>query len=787
MINSIRIQILLLFFSLIFLIVLQTHLSHTALSVISKENDGNQSVVTTKESLIYGFKNHILDIQKLHSEQSLYTEQHQIVSNLFQVIISLEKLNFAALNADLELLRLHLNNYNNALNTILNDQLEIQDNKLNIKLSMYQSLNELSVLINRLLLGVTDKLPASNDSLQRKIQEVIYIQNVIAVISILCVLIIGMFIMLRIIEPIKYITEVFSQLILKNEIKDVPGKYRSDEIGTLAKAAIAFHERNLESDKLFSQTQQHNASQVTLNRELVKEKIKAENASKSKSAFLANMSHEIRTPMNGIIGLLDIVLSSKLTIEQRGDLKNISYSTQALMKVINDILDFSKIESGKLLIEKTPFITADFFESFLSNIAVTAENKGLSVKFYCSPELPEVLIGDPLRISQILNNLCTNAIKFTHHGCVNISIGCGPSEDIKHLNLNIKIKDSGIGISKEQQCNIFDSFTQADESTSRKFGGTGLGLSIVKQLVKLMHGEIFLESTLGEGSTFTCSLKLGFEPNKIDNFSVELENLHYFVSKQEPFIADSYFKNLGLKVNYQSIKMIKNISPEQYKSSVILIDIHSLKDYLKIYDEINVKFAHLKIVLILDKILKNQLKTNDLKLPDETLFSPFTFKHFVQFIGKLSQPVNVSPIISNEIQQESLSQFDGHILVVEDNMINQIVITKVLKSFGLTYDIANDGQQGLDKVLEINNYDLVLMDIQMQVMDGYTATIKLRALGFTDLIICGLSANAMKQDFEKAYAAGMNDYLTKPIDKNEISQVFKKYLCKREVSNVEQS
>jgi len=784
MINSLRNQTLIVFLSIIVLIIFQTSLSNNTLSDINNENDAKRTVATAKDSLLNDFNNQIFDLQKLNLNQDRFTEHHQVVFNLFQIIISLEELNITKLNKELVLCRTHLNNYQVALNKISNNQLAVNDNLTNYRLVLYQSLNELSMFVKNQVLSIMPKKTASNEPLKNKIQDAILVQNIIALVFILCVLIIGTFIMVRIIKPIKHITEVFSQLIFKKDIKYVSGQYRSDEIGTLAKAAIAFHEKNIETDELVSQTQQHNAAQATLNRALVKEKIKAENASKSKSDFLANMSHEIRTPMNGIMGLLDIVLSSKLTTEQREDLKNISYSTQALMKVINDILDFSKIEAGKLLIEKTPFNTEHFFENFLSNIAISAENKGLSVKFYCSPDLPEVLIGDPLRISQILNNLCTNAIKFTHHGEVNISIQCEAQPDIKQLKLNIKIKDTGIGISKEQQCNIFDSFTQADESTSRKFGGTGLGLSIVKQLVKLMDGELLLESNLGEGSTFTCCFKLGFETNKTTNTHLDCNNLHYFISKQQPFIADSYFKKLDIKVNYQSIQMIKSISEEQYKSTVILIDIHTLKDYLKIYDEVNVKFAHLTIVLIIDKTIRCQLKDNNLKLPDRKLFSPFTYNHFSQFIDKISQPTNVSPILNIEPQQDTVLQFDGHILVVEDNMINQIVITKVLKSFGLTYDIANDGQQGLDKILEKNNYDLVLMDIQMPVMDGYTATQQLRALGLSELIICGLSANAMKQDFEKAYAVGMNDYLTKPIDKNEISLVFEKYLCKSEIIKV---
>jgi len=756
-----------------------------------KLNSFNENSSSSHQAqLITVFKNNISKIQNFNIYTSTNVTHadilkvNAVIEDLLNNINSIEKINIAALNQYLIDSRTELLNFQSALNTIMFNQLKPSNNNLLIKLSLYESLKTISILAKQLNEESRSDFVAHNQMLAEEITSSIYIQNIASVISIICVLIIGLFLFVRIIEPMRYISETFSKLIIEGEIKDIPGIYRSDEIGMLARAANVFHNKNIELKRLISQTQQHNESQATLNRELVKEKIKAEHASKSKSAFLANMSHEIRTPMNGIIGLLDIVLSSELTQEQRDDLAKVSFSTQILMGVINDILDFSKIEAGKLTIENTPFETSLFFESFLSNISIIAQRKNLSLKFYCSPSLPDILVGDPLRISQVLFNLCNNAIKFTQVGYVEILIKCEPTEDFKKINLSATIIDTGIGMNEDQQRNIFASFNQADESTSRKFGGTGLGLSIAKQLVKLMSGEILVDSQLGKGSTFTCNFKVGFEQNKVykNNLETSFDSFQYFLSHKEPFIPSDYIEELGIKAKYQSIKLVRDIQSNQCNSSIILIDIHTLKDYLKIYEYINVKFKHLNIVLIIDKSIEKQLLLNNLKLPDSKLFSPFTFTHFKKFIESIFLSKKMSnTIINNKIIEDTPQKFEAHILVVEDNMINQIVITKILKSFGLTYDVANDGQQALDKINKENKYDLILMDIQMPIMDGYTATKHLRAIGLSDLIICGLSANAMKQDFDKAFSVGMNDYLTKPIDKKALCSVFEKYLCKSEV------
>jgi len=785
MFNSIRIQAILPFVIFVLVIILQLNISNTSLLKLTN------SPIVSKDKIpsLQIFEDNILNIQQFHANNKLKANTdelkiiHNIIIQMFKNIDSLEHSNFFNEDKYLPQFKDQLLIYQSHLTSFISVEIDQELNYQLLELALYKSLNKLLILsnhfINNTKINLTSSSMVTGKALSSEINKVIFIQNILAVVSIMSALIICLFLILRLIEPIKYITVIFSQLIQNKEVTDIPGEFRKDEIGLLAKTALAFNQNNIETKKLLAQTSQHNSSQATLNRELVKEKIKAERSSKSKSAFLANMSHEIRTPMNGIIGLLDIVLSSELTSEQRDDLSKISYSTQILMGVINDILDFSKIEAGKLTIEKTQFKSTDFFDNLLYNIAIIAQKKQLPLKYYCSPELPETLIGDPLRISQVLVNLSSNAIKFTNSGSVKIIIDCEVNQDTNEIYLITQIIDTGIGMTIEQQNNIFESFTQADESTSRKFGGTGLGLSIVRQLVKLMNGEISLESTLGKGSTFTCRFKLGFVQNKVNTncFEQNGEELQYYVTQQEPLIANEYIKKQGLLVKYQSIELLKLIKSEHFKNTIIFVDIHTLKDYLKVYEHVNVKFKELNIVLIIDKSIEHKLIANNLSLPDRKLFSPFTYTHFTELLKGITKQHNVSPILVNKnVKQQNTKTFDAHILVVEDNLINQIVITKVLKSFGLTYDVVNDGQQAVDKILNNNTYDLVLMDIQMPVMDGYTATKELRALGFSELIICGLSANAMKQDFDKAFAVGMNDYLTKPIDKSALCKMFEKYL-----------
>ena len=601
--------------------------------------------------------------------------------------------------------------------------------------------------------------------------------NIISIVSILITLLTGWFLSNRIISPMRKITDVFRMLTKDENIDHIPGIQRKDEIGDLAKAASIFHSKNKQTSELLISTQKLNTEQEKLNIELAKEKNNAEQAAKSKSMFLANMSHEIRTPMNGIIGLIDLTLKTNPTEEQKKYLEKAGFSGQILMNVINDILDFSKIEAGKMDIETIEFPVDTLIDNIVSAMSLTPLEKGLNFRITYSPSLPETVHGDPLRISQILLNICSNAFKFTDKGEVHVHFDY--IEENNEYFLNIKIEDTGIGLSNQEIDNIFQSFTQADGSTSRKYGGTGLGLTIVKQLTELMGGHISVSSKKDHGSCFKVSIKtkpvteiMAIKPIEKDSLV-----LSYLPLEESPLINRDIFN--GLKITTHKIQW-KDIEDNliDAENNAVIIDIpnmdylQSKKHLLELLQTRNIAFAFITDIQPdgFSEQLNSDWNTPVLRHP----FSPATFNNYFSEIFKIEKPPTTSEIINTE----NNPQFIGHVLLVEDNHVNQIVAGQILKNFGLTCDIAENGQQAVDIILKNNDYDLVLMDIQMPIMDGYEATRVIRKNGYTNLIICGLSANAMKKDLELAEDAGMNGYLTKPVEPEDMLTIFNKYLKK---------
>ena len=597
--------------------------------------------------------------------------------------------------------------------------------------------------------------------------------DIMGVIFILLCLFIFWIIIYRLINPIEKLTKVFKELSEGKEIEKIPGTDRKDEFGSLSIAASVFQEKNRQTQELLKSTQDMVEIQERLNQQMEIEKEKAEKAADTKSLFLANMSHEIRTPMNGIIGLVDMLRRTDITHKQKSYLERIAYSGKVMMNVINDILDFSKIEAGKMDIERIPYQVDSVIDNILSSITAKANEKGLSIELDISQQVPDTLVGDPLRISQILLNLCNNAIKFTDTGGITIHLDYLRKDGQPFFLM--RVSDTGIGMSPEQLNKVFSSFSQADDSTSRKFGGTGLGLAIIKRLTELMNGHIEVDTELGQGSEFSIFIRCDAHTDLPLLKQVDVEHVHIptLIINDCPLLASPILQAANLP--------IKPLNPDQLADTQK--DIPSLLVVCNCLDEL------LPFEALFEAYLNHGGDLNFIIHRHDSETYRFINKRWNT--GVLLYPCSPGNVIefftqhfgdahsANEADasEQTSIQFDGMLLLVEDNKINQLVAGDMLESMGITFDIAENGQQAFDTISAAPaKYDLVLMDVQMPVMDGYTATQKIRHAGIDSLKICGLSANAMREDKEKAMQSGMNDYITKPLQWDDLRNLLSKYL-----------
>lgn len=577
----------------------------------------------------------------------------------------------------------------------------------------------------------------------------------------------------RVLGPITAITDVFNRLSKGNNINTIPGSNRKDEIGKLARAAYVFSDKNKLTENLLVEAQDMNTRLESLNKALTESTQKAEQATASKSIFLANMSHEIRTPMNGIIGLIELAQQHSLPTKVSGYLNKAAYSSQILMSVINDILDFSKIEAGKLKIEEVSFSLHSLFDNLIAVIALRAKEKNLSVRFIVSPDIPPQVIGDPLRIAQIIMNLGNNAVKFTEQGYICICFDGALSSN--QITLSMSIQDSGIGMNAQQLERIFIPFTQADGSTNRKYGGTGLGLTIVKQLTELMEGKLTATSTEGKGSTFTVEIPLRTFENQpgIFNQTPQLPVNSVYITSS-PLLPNSYQSLIQLRPqNTISILEAKSVNSLPTHLVVDIPNFSTFREHIGWLNDLANEGKY--IGLVMDTVGSALQEKYASLWKGPFIMHPFTPGQFESFVSRvLSNSGGVLPVAQHG-EHENV-HLEGHVLLVEDNNINQVVTGEMLKTLGLTFDIAEDGKLAVQKVENSPHYDLILMDVQMPVMDGYEATQTLRNYGFDTLPIIGLSANAMKEDKQSALDAGMNDYLTKPIRRKALVDMLKQYL-----------
>jgi signal transduction histidine kinase/ActR/RegA family two-component response regulator len=603
-------------------------------------------------------------------------------------------------------------------------------------------------------------------------------KQMIAIVSATCIAIaaaMAAFILLSILQPVYRITNVFRRLSAGEEVDDIPSANRSNEIGHLARAANVFRQRNLQTETLLHQSERLNQDLQNLNLQITHQKERAEAATRAKSEFLANMSHEIRTPMNAVKGLVELALATNDDVKRTHYLQKVAFSGRVMLNVINDILDYSKLEAGKLSISSTQFRLDDLLDSIIPTISYQAVEKGLDMQVRLGPGLPESLVGDPFRITQILLNLAGNAIKFTPKGYVIIRIAITECEG--RTDLILEVEDSGIGMNEQQLSRVFESFEQADGSISRGYGGTGLGLSIVKNLVELMGGTIKATSSPGLGSTFTVALHAG-RCSSPELISVHPEGNVYLITDTADSLAWTLSELTELRV--EGLQKGAGDSKNFYEPKNLIVDLPSptlLEAYRSCIDNLYLSIKD-RIGFVIRSTDDQTLQEIKSRYAEACIlqhpYTPGELKSFLQSVTDTGAQLCDSPVTIDS-SQSTQEKFSGHVLLVEDNEINQLVAGEVLDNLGVTFDTAANGRIAVD-MAESGAYDLILMDIQMPEMDGYEATEKIRSKGSTTPI-CALSANVLKNEIETAANAGFDGYLTKPLEVEELITYLKKFLA----------